>query len=290
MEFLDRGSKEYLIYMDAEFQTFRSPIDNDGLFGAGFVHSRPFSFTADDRVYYKYQFLLNLGFVIIDKYYNRSYFMVSFPSLFGEKPYFNDATVLEPDYTVASVAVVDAMKQARTDLVPKFSFFSTLKTESAKNEFKYINSLYQSDYTFEKEEEARQTLWKLITYAIPQSKFCHKGYTDMDAIANTSHYYGFSNPVYNSRNIDSIKVSYEREFQYFGSKKLESLQEFLVSRDDDVRQIRDQLVGEVIGFLQAKYGEQGVIKAHNPLIDTVYTVIVDMYLKKYFGDNLTIKA
>ena len=289
MEFLDRGGKENLIYMDAEFQTFRSLKANDKLASAGFVFTKPFVYTEDDNTYNKYQFLLNLGLITIDRYNNRNYYLVSFPSLFGSSSQFEDATILEADYTVATAVTIAALKARRSADIPKFEFFSKLKSGKDKREFKSIHKIYMDGYNADLEKEAKETLFNFVTYAIPSSKFVHKGYTDIDAIANTCRYYKIEVPVINARNIDSFSIPYEEVFHYYGEKKLEAIQTLFVGLDGDLNWLRDFLITEVHWFLQLKYGEQGVIKAHNPLIDAVYTLIVDLYLKKRFGVGLKLK-
>lgn len=289
MNYIDRDKKNYVIYMDAEFQTFRSIKEGDKFATVGFVATPPYIYKHNDKIYNKYQFLLNLAFIIIDESNNRYYFTIVFPSLFQMQPIFDDGIILEPGYTVASAKTIREMTANRTKSVPKFSFFKDIKTVEGIAEFHKMNNLYKADYTPQKEEAALNTLVPFITIYSPNSKLIHKGHTDIDAIYNTCKYYGLSTPTLNTRNLNSFDLSYGNTMGYTGGRDLESLHTLFVERDPEIRKIRDSILDEATEFLKGIYGDDGVVRAHNPLIDSVYTLIVDIGIKKYFGPKLTLK-
>jgi len=283
MEFLDFGGKEYIIYMDAEFQTYRSPIKDDKLALAGYKLTPPFVYYPNDYKYNTYQFLLNIAFIIVERSGATHNYIAAFPSLLNSSSAFNDGRILEAAYTVASPSIVKEMGRVRPD-VEKFAFLSNLSSNSKKSDFLKVNTVYQSDFNPEMVKQSVSTLRYLCEQLAPHSKVVHKGHTDIDAIANSCRLYNMPVPALNTRNLNHYSHKFVGLFGEKHDKKLGTLQELFASRDQELRWLRNTLIADSERYVASIYGEGLELKAHNPLVDCVYAMILDIAVAKYLSD------
>jgi hypothetical protein len=279
MDLIDKGGKPYVVYMDAEFQTYRSPKDNDLLAKAGFKLTPPFVHYANDHKFNTYQFLLNIAFIIIDDNKNFWTYLATFPSLYGDSP-FDDGRLLEPAYTVVSPDITKKMEAERPK-VKKFEFLSNMDSEEAKAGFIRVNDLYQSEMSPEKLGQSMWVLNYLLKTLIPQSKLIHKGNTDLDAIHNTCLFYKLDIPRINSRNLDHFSDKFVGLYGETHDKKLETLQGLFCKYDRDLLALRESMIANTNHYMETYYGVPTVAKAHNPLVDCVYALILDIAVTKY---------
>lgn len=287
MEEVKRDGKKYLIYMDAEFQTYRSLIANDTLAAAGYRLTPPFVHYPNDHIYNTYQFLLNIAFIVIDESGMSYNYLATFPSLLNTAPFFSDGRILEPGYTVASPPIIEQMVANRPQ-VPKFAFLSSIQDMQAKKQFANMNALYQSEFSKEKTAGSLALLAFLLSEIGPQSKIVHKGHTDIDAIFNTCAHYTMGVPVLNTRNLNHFSHKYVGLYGEEHDKKLNTLQELFCSKDEQLRYIRDYMIEGAQQFMVGIYGAGvGAAVAHNPLVDCVYTYILDIATARYLSDKPT---
>lgn len=283
MEYVDRDGKFFLIYMDAEFQTYRCPKDDDQLGKAGFRLTTPFIHFSDDYKFNTYQFLLNIAFVLVDPDGSVYFYVATFPSLLNTGDGFTDGRILEPAYTVCSPSTLKEMMAVRP-AVPKFSYLSSID-EDKKRAFLKMNTLYLSEFDEKKVAGSLAVVNYLLRDLVPISKFIHKGNTDLDAIYNTGVYYGLMLPVLNTRNLNHYAHKFVGLYGKTHDKKLDTLQELFCSHDDSLRALRDHVISFAMSYMANLYGgakEKAV--AHNPLVDCVYTYILDIAVGKYLTD------
>jgi hypothetical protein len=267
--------------MDAEFQTYRSPKTNDLLAKAGFKSTPPFVHYPNDHKYNTYQFLLNIAFIIVDTDNNYWTQLAMFPSHFGQAP-FDDGRLLEPAYTVVSPDIVEKMEAARPK-VKKFEFLSNITTTDAKTGFLQLNELYQSGISKDKIEMSKSVLDYLLKSLVPHSKIVHKGATDLDAIYNTCVYYKMATPKLNSRNLDHFSHKLVGLYGETHDKKLETLQGLFCKYDSELLGLRESMIAYTNKYMESYYGVKVESKAHNPLVDCVYAMILDIAIAKYLS-------
>jgi hypothetical protein len=268
--------------MDAEFQTYRSPKTNDLLAKAGYKSTPPFVHYPNDHKYNTYQFLLNIAFIIVDADKNYWMQLAVFPSHFGSAP-FDDGRLLEPAYTVVSPDIIEKMETARPN-VKKFEFLSNISSDDGKAGFLRLNELYQSDMSADKVEKSKSVLNYLLKTLAPHSKIVHKGATDLDAIYNTSVYYKMDIPKINSRNLDHFSHKLVGLYGETHDKKLETLQGLFCKYDYELLALRESMIAYTNNFMENYYGVPVESKAHNPLVDCVYALILDIAIAKYLSD------
>lgn len=282
MDTVNNGGKPYVVYMDAEFQTYRSPKTNDLLAKAGFKLTPPFVHYPNDHKYNTYQFLLNIAFIIVDADKNYWMQLAVFPSLFGSAP-FDDGRLLEPAYTVVSPDIIKKMEAARPK-VKKFEFLSNISAEEDKAGFLRLNELYKSGISDDKVEKSKSVLSYLLKTLVPQSKLVHKGATDLDAIHNTCVYYKMEMPTINSRNLDHFSHKFVGLYGETHDKKLETLQGLFCKYDYELFALRESMIAYTNKFMGEYYGVDVESKAHNPLVDCVYALILDIAITRYLSD------
>jgi hypothetical protein len=97
---LNTAGKPLLVYIDAEFQTYRVPDNNDPLAKAGGFKATPYDYgmAHGNAGNNKYIFLLNMGFIVINSHGHSSHFAM-FHSNFNPDDVFNNPQILEPGYT-----------------------------------------------------------------------------------------------------------------------------------------------------------------------------------------------
>jgi hypothetical protein len=125
----------------------------------------------------------------------------------------------------------------------------------------------------------------LLRDLVPISKFVHKGHTDLDAIYNTGVYYELSLPVLDTRNLNHYAHKFVGLYGKEHDKKLDTLQELFCSHDESLKVLRDRVISYAMTYMADIYGgakEKAV--AHNPLVDCVYTYILDIAVGKYLTD------
>jgi hypothetical protein len=281
MDSVNRGGKKYVVYMDAEFQTYRSPKTNDLLAKAGFKLTPPFVHYPNDHKYNTYQFLLNIAFIIVDEDKNYWMQLAVFPSLFGSAP-FDDGRLLEPAYTVVSPDIIKKMEAGRPK-VKKFEFLSNIDSQEGKVGFLRLNELYQSDMSPAKIEKSKSVLGYLLKTLAPHSKIVHKGATDLDAIHNTCVYYKMGVPALNSRNLDHFSHKLVGLYGETHDKKLETLQGLFCKYDYELYALRESMIGFTNKFMEDYYGVPVESKAHNPLVDCVFALILDIAISRYLS-------
>ena len=279
MELIDSDGKPYVVYMDAEFQTFRSPKSNDLLGKAGFKLTPPFVHYPNDHIYNTYQFLLNIAFIIVDADKNYWVQIATFPSLFG-KPPFDDGRLLEPAYTIVTPDIIKKMEDERPK-VKKFEFLSNILSEEAKAGFLRLNDLYQSGMGPDNLEKSKSILNYLLKTLAPHSKIVHKGATDLDAIHNTCVFYKIKMPSLDSRNLDHFSDKFVGLYGETHDKKLETLQGLFCKYDQELLDLRESMIAYTNLYMEGFYGEKVEAKAHNPLVDCVYALILDIAVSKY---------
>jgi hypothetical protein len=202
----DRQGRQYLVYMDAEFQTFRLPAGSeDGLATMGYVNTPYLYGMAPTNVgQNNYHFLLNLGFIVFDGAGERTYNFAMFPSLFDVKsPLFNNGQMLEPGYTTCAPAVAAAIEGLRSTAPElKFPFYKTLSL-GKRGVFRKINDVYNGSLSAEEQALSIATLQRFIQYIVPRAVIVHKGRNDLYALRNSALLHGLS--IDNL--LSSIKIS-----------------------------------------------------------------------------------
>jgi hypothetical protein len=205
--------------------------------------------------------------------------LAAFPSHFGSAP-FDDGRLLEPAYTVVSPDIIEKMESARPK-VKKFEFLSNIRSEAGKVGFLRLNELYQSDMSAVKLEKSKSVLNYLLKTLAPHSKIVHKGATDLDAIHNTCVYYKMGLPRINSRNLDHFSHKLVGLYGETHDKKLETLQGLFCKYDYELLALRESMIAYTNKFMEEFYGVAVVSEAHNPLVDCVYALILDIAIAKY---------
>ena len=282
MDSVNRGGKPFIIYMDGEFQTFSQPIKDDKLLQAGFKLTTPFVHRMRDMSFATYQFLLNFAFIVYDG--NQVYMhMITFPSLFdaASAPFSNGLT-LEPGYTIGTPSIIEQAMASRPK-VPKFTYYSDYASDPiAASAATTMTEIYNKDANANLAKSLEIFNW-FLHQLLPKSKVVHKGDTDLDAIFNTCAYYNLQLPKIDSRDLDKSSMHYVQLNGTDHRKNLGTLQSIFCKRDADLFALREYLLHNVKGYVITKYGGTGEgLAAHNPLVDCVFTIILDIATKRYF--------
>jgi len=208
---LNKAGKKLLVYIDAEFQTFRQPDDDDKLLASGYTKT-PYLFgmAGNNYTHSNYHFLLSFGFIVVDKGV-ATYHLALFPSLFKFKDatgQFSNGQLLEPGYTTCAPGVAAAIATQRTllkDCAQRFPFFRNISLAN-REIFKQINETYNNSIDNVELWKAVSTLNYFFETIVPNALIIHKGQNDMWALKNTAHYYRI--PIYPtlSRNLDMIEI------------------------------------------------------------------------------------
>lgn len=300
----DRQGRQYLVYMDAEFQTFRLPAGpGDGLATVGYVNTPYLYGMAPTNVgQNNYHFLLNLGFIVFDGTGKRTYNFAMFPSLFNVKsPLFNNGQMLEPGYTTCAPAVAAAIEGLRLSAAPatatapataaapaaKFPFYKTLSL-GKREIFRKINDVYNGSLSAEEQALSIATLQQFIQYIVPRAVIVHKGRNDLYALRNSALLHGLSIDNLLSRDLDTIQF----RLPGLATKQLGAIQGYLVeppaaatavpavivARAPALRRLRDIILAEVAAYFNNLWHNAGEVTAHNPLVDCAYAMVMDIGL------------
>jgi hypothetical protein len=174
--------------------------------------------------------------------------------------------------------------EAERPKVKKFEFLSNMDSEEAIAGFLKLNELYMSGINADNLEQSKLILTYLLKSLVPYSKIVHKGATDLDAIHNTCIYYKMEVPKLNSRNLDHFSHRFVDLYGETHDKKLDTLQALFCKYDYELLAIRESMIAYTNLFMEAYYGEKFEAKAHNPLVDCVYTLILDIAVTKYLSE------
>jgi len=302
LQTVDWSGKEYLVYIDAEFQTFRLPevaASMDELERAGFEKTpylygmKPTNFGQNN-----YHFLLNFGYVLIDRSGATRYNFALMPSLFNvDSPLFNNGQLLEPGYTTCAPATDASIKKLRWASEDLFPFYKTL-TMGKRKAFRDINALYNGSINELEYMKSLITLQHFFTEIVPRAVLVHKGRNDLHALRNSAHLYGLSLGPMVTRDLDIFKF----KLPGLESGKLGLVQEYfveppatapataaaespsalhkrLISLKPKLGQMRDHMLLDVRRYFIQLWGPEAAdAAAHNPLVDCVYAATMDVGL------------
>jgi hypothetical protein len=312
LQTVDWSGKEYLVYIDAEFQTFRLPEVADGgldaLEFAGFEKTpylygmKPTNFGQNN-----YHFLLNFGYVCIDRRGTTRYNLALMPSLFNvDSPLFNNGQLLEPGYTTCAPATDAAIKKLRWASEDLFPFYKTL-TIGQRVAFREINSVYNGSINEVECMKSLITLNHFFSMIVPRAVLVHKGRNDLHALRNSAHLYGLPLGPMVTRDLDTFKFRLpgleSRRLglvqEYFveptastaaaapaaapatapASESPSALHKRLISLKPKLGQMRDHMLLDVRHYFIELWGpEAAEASAHNPLVDCVYAATMDVGL------------
>lgn len=310
---LDWGQRHYLVYIDAEFQTFRLPAGaGDGLAAAGYVNT-PYSYgmKPSNIGQNNYHFLLNLGFIVFDGEGYHTYNFAPFRNNFEvESPLFNNCQMLEPGYSTCAPAVAAEIEELRASMSKggeevKFPFYNTLSVPDSAI-FKKISDTYNSGISDEEQVASLLTLTHFLTNIVPYSLIVHKGRNDLLALRNSALLYGMD-----FSNMDNYMLVRDLDLINFKlpglvNKQLSTIQAYLVdpppkpngsdgkaankepesglyyrvvSRADALKHLRDTIMAEIADFFRKLWSiKEADVTAHNPLVDCAYAMVVDVGL------------
>lgn len=295
---LNREGRSYLVYIDAEFQTYRVPSQRDPLEAMKYTKT-PYDFGMNEGNFgnNKYHFLLNLGFIIIGPVEHQTHFAM-FPSKFGSGGAFKNPQILEPGYTTCSPYADYQITEKRKIIGEKgtFPYYADFHGDAKKQSaFREINSIYNSTITHAVMMESYATLSFFLRDIAPYAMIVHKGRNDLYAIANTARLLELYMPVVIARDLDRVRL----RLPGLKKTKLELVERYFtgpnalpnnVSTADPVHlrlhevkgkliTMRDKLLEEIRAFFIEKWGTgAGDVAAHNPLVDCVYTAVMDLGL------------
>lgn len=301
MELLESINKEgqpFLVYIDAEFQTYRVPSQRDPLELMKYTKT-PYDFGMSEGNFgnNKYHFLLNIGFIIIGPYGRSSHFAM-FPTHFSSGV-FENPQLLEPGYTTCSPYADYEITEKRKIIGEKgtFPYYADFHGDAKKQSaFREINAIYNSSITPDVMMESYATLAFLLHDIAPRAMVVHKGRNDLYALANTVRLlFDLDMPKILTRDLDRVKL----RLPGLTKTKLELVQTYFTMppalpnnvssvnpvhlRLHEIKHelilIRKTLLEEIRAFFIEKWGAgAGDVAAHNPLVDCVYTAIMDLGL------------
>jgi hypothetical protein len=272
---VDWQGRQYLVYMDAEFQTFRLPAVGDSLAAAGYANTPYLYGMKPTNVgQNNYHFLLNLGFIVFDGTGRHTYNFALFPSLFDvDSPLFNNGQMLEPGYTTCRPDVASAIEKARFVGGDIFPFYKTLAL-GERGTFRKINHIYNSSITEEEHLASVLTLKNFLTHVVPNAVLVHKGQNDLFALRNSALHYGIDVGHMITRDLDAIPV----KFPGLSNKRLNTIQNYVVNGDPAVKRLRDAIMAEIAAYFQQLWSDSTTVAAHNPLVDCAYAMVMDIGL------------
>lgn len=273
---VDWQGRQYLVYMDAEFQTFRLPSSGDNLAANGYVNTPYLYGMKPTNVgQNNYHFLLNLGFIVFDVTGRHTYNFALFPSLFDmASPFFNNGQMLEPGYTTCAPAVAAAIAKLRFVDGDIFPFYKTLSL-GKRTTFRKINDVYNAGITEEEQVAGVLTLKNFLTHVVPNAILVHKGRNDLFALQNSARYYGLDVSHMVTRDLDSIP----NRMYDLPDKRLNTIQNHIVRGDPALKRLRDMIMVEIAAYFEKLWStSDAAVTAHNPLVDCAYAMVMDIGL------------
>lgn len=272
----------YTIYFDAEFQTFRVPKGTPGF--EGYAITPPFIYHAGDENISVYHFLLSVGMIVVDTTTSGFKFhLASFPSLFDKtSSQFGDAQLLESGYTTCAPEVASAIAAKISDSTirtrhPIFPYYSSLNSAD-KVTFESVHEIYNTGLTEVDRVEAKNLLQLMVEGLIPLGTLIHKGSNDIYALHNTLRLYQFPQQQLRNLDIDMYGQIYKSIPGVINSK-LTTIKSVLVQRAG-LAAVETSMTEAIREFVIKKYGVAGAdVAAHNPLIDSLYAMLVMLSLQ-----------
>jgi hypothetical protein len=296
---LNTRGRPLLVYIDAEFQTYRVPSENDQLAALGYKNT-PYhhGMNAGNFGNNKYFFLLSLGFIIINEEGNHNHFAIFRSNFAPADAGFGNPQLLEPGYTTCKPYTDYQITEKRALIGEKgtFPYYADFHGDTKKqNAFKDINRIYNSSIADADIMESYATLSYFINYVAPHAMIVHKGRNDLYALCNTAHLFGMTMPPILTRDLDRVALKLPDLIK----TKLDIVQTYFTSPPplpknitgaDPVHvrlhvvkpaliKLRAILLKKIRKFFIYKWGAgAGTVAAHNPLVDCVYTAIMDLGL------------
>jgi hypothetical protein len=278
------GGKQYLVYIDAEFQTYRVPDTDDPFLADGYIKTPHWTTSANDLHNSNYHFMLSLGIIIYDGGRRLPFLLALFPSKVGSaEARFSNPQFLEPAYTTVRPRAAADVQGAKMQLVASDARYATeifpwrAELTAAQQEFLDAgHRAYNRGLTMGDRAEGVAILRMFLHTIVPHAKIVHKGHNDLYALMNTARLLGLGVPPIDSRNLD-IYLPVFKEVGWPGG--LRALKEALVARNGtrELEQLERGLIRDIKTFIVAKFGEEArnSVGAHNPLVDCAYAHIVD---------------
>jgi hypothetical protein len=288
MNNVSKGGKQYLVYMDAEFQAYRVPDDDDPFIKDGYIKTPHWTSSRNDLVNSNYHFLLSLGLIIYDAHDRRTMKLALFPSkAIGHiDTRFTNAQLLEPGYTTVRPATAARILELKNNLVlhdPKYgtrdhkfpwrsSMDSTGQALLDEGHAAYNSGLRMADRA-----HGKAVLRDFLEHIVPNAKIVHKGQNDLYALMNSARLMEFGVPPIDSRDLD-LYLPVFRSLHLPGALAL--LKERLVEKNTTgvLAPLETEFKAAVEEFVVDMFGEgaRASVGAHNPLVDCAYAQIVDI--------------
>lgn len=291
--------KPYLVYIDAEFQTYRVPEDADMLKARGFVNT-PYhhGMNRGNFKHNKYHFLLNFGYIVVGPDSSRHEF-AAFRSSFKSDAGFENPQILEPGYATCPPYTDNLITELRKIIggeggsFPYYADFST--DEEKKKAFEEINSTYNSSIDEVESMTSYATFSHFLTDIAPHAMIVHKGRNDLYALWNTARLLGLTMPNILARDLDAVRLNLPGlkttklllMIEYFTKPPplpinigtADPVHVSLHRNKDCLILFRKILLESISAFFIIKWGAlAGEIAAHNPLVDCAHAAIIDLGL------------
>jgi len=282
---VNTSGKQYLVYIDAEFQTYRVPDNDDPFLADGYIKTPHWTTSTNDLHNSNYHFMLSLGIIIYEGTKRLPFLLALFPSkAVSAEARFANPQFLEPAYTTVRPTAAAAVQMAKTQLVESDDRF-------VKHIFPWRNELnveqqgfldaghraYNKGLTLADRGDGLAILRYFLGEIVPRAKIVHKGQNDLYALMNTARLLELGVPPIDSRNLDMYLPVF-KEVGWPGG--LRALKEALVARNGTrgLEHLERRLIGDIQEFIVAKFGEsaRNSVGAHNPLVDCAYAHIVDI--------------
>lgn len=293
LQSINKEGKSLLVYIDAEFQTFRLPDVNGGnaLDMNGFIKT-PYYYgmKPTNHGQSNYHFLLSFGYIIVYPNGYREYNIILFPSIFDlSSSLFSNGQLLEPGYTTCKPDIAAAIAKKRWKPNSKddiFPFYNQLTSEKRKHTFVEINDLYNSSFEPVHIMMSLVSLRYFFENIVPYALLVHKGQNDLYALRNTAHLHGLYTEHMTTRDLDKIMF----KLPGLSSRKLDLVQEYFVhppasseqrilDKKDALFTLRETMLSEIRNYFTELWGPAAsAISAHNPLVDCAYAAIMDLGL------------
>ena len=211
---------------------------------------------------------------------------------------FDNPQILEPGYTTCSPYTDYKITEKRAIIGEKgtFQYFSDFQGDAKKQDaFKEINAIYNASINEAEMMESFATFAFFLNDIAPHAMIVHKGRNDLYALTNTAHLFGLTVPAIITRDLARVPL----RLPGLEKTKLEIVQAYFtaptplpnnIGKADPVHRrlhmikgnliaLREALLEEMRAFFITKWGAAaGTIAAHNPLVDCVYTAIMDLGL------------
>ena len=285
---MSRGGKQYLVYMDAEFQAYRVPDKADPFIKDGYIKTPHWTHSRNDFTNSNYHFLLSLGLIIYDARGTRTMKLALFPSKavgrIDER--FANPQLLEPGYTTVRPATAARILELKNNLVAhdpkygtrdhKFPWHSSLDS-TGQAILEEGHAAYNSGLRMADRAHGKAVLRDFLENIVPKAKIVHKGQNDLYALMNSARLMEFGVPPIDSRDLD-LYLPVFRELHLPGALGL--LKERLVERNNTgvLGPLETELKTAVESLVVDMFGEgaRASVGAHNPLVDCAYAQIVDI--------------